>query len=50
MGDSMWLQGADMAALVELVGQAVGLGVGLSVCFFILGWGFAFVIDLFRGL
>ena len=49
MNDELFVDASSFAVLLEFVGSYVFLGVGLAICFWVVGFTFSFVRDFLRG-
>lgn len=49
MSDELFVDGESFGVLLEFVGSYVFLGVGLAICFWVVGLTFGFVHDFLRG-
>ena len=49
MDDAFFLVDSDFSALLSFVGEYVAFGVGLGICFWMLGYIVWFVIDAMKG-
>ena len=49
MSDALFVDESSFGVLMDFVGSFVFLGVGLALCFWVVGFVFAFVRDFLRG-